>query len=211
MRRKNLIVIGTLAVLYALFLWWYGGRGTPMTPQEADQMIAEIARRGINDTDGGGHLLDELRQLAASDDGNEFYMVNLIVFRQKAQYPPGSTYGDDPLEADARYNRALAPILLRHAGVPLFLGKVQGRFIDQPGDTPWQRVAIVRYRSRRDLLLMVLDLVGKNVAPHKWASIEKTQVVPAGALFSLAFVRLMVAGVLALLGAAVLCIGRRKS
>jgi hypothetical protein len=194
------ILIVALAAVYVAFLAWYGGHGKPLTPEETDQLFATIAEHAKSEPNTDPRIRDELRQLAASDDGNEFFMVNLIRFRPKALYPPGFDYGDDPLDADARYNRAIVPHLLRHGGVPVFLGKREGRFIDEAGDTEWHRVAIVRYRSRRDMLKMVADLAGQNVAVHKWASIEKTQVFPVQSPFNLIFVRGLIAALLSVLG-----------
>jgi hypothetical protein len=139
---------------------------------------AEVEQRltAIHDSIGGqpqgvdqqpGELLEELRQLAASDDGNEVYMVNLINYRAKALYPTGSNYNDNAMAADTRYNKALIPFLLKHGGEPLFVGDPMGRFIDKAGDTHWQRTAIVRYRSRRDLLKMAADVAPQGVAIHK--------------------------------------------
>jgi hypothetical protein len=200
MSKGSRILIAVLAAIYVAFVVWYGGRGTPLTPEESDRLFERIAERAKSEPNTDPRVREELRQLVASDDGNEFFMVNLIRFRPKALYPQGFSYGDDPLEADARYNRAIVPHLLRHGGVPVFLGKPQGRFIDEAGDPEWQRVAIVRYRSRRDLLEMIVDLAGQGVAVHKWASIEKTQVFPVQSPFSLIFVRGLVAVVIVLFG-----------
>jgi hypothetical protein len=144
-----------------------------------------------------GEIIEELRQLAASDDGNEFYMLNLINFRAKALYPAGAGYDDNAKAADARYNNALIPYLFKHGGVPLFVGNVKGRFIDKQGDVHWQRTALVRYRSRRDLLKMAADIAPLDVAIHKWAAIEKTQVFPVTPMLNLFSVRSLVAALLA--------------
>ena len=190
---------------YLAFLFWYGGRGEPMTAEEVTRRLEEISA-----TTGGksqavdqapGEILAELKQLAASDDGNEFFMVNLIKYRQKALYPPGSNYDDNALAADARYNRALVPYLLKYGGVPVFVGSPQGRFIDKSGDMEWDRVAVVRYRSRRDLFKMAHDIAPLGVAVHKWASIERTQVFPVAPTISLFAVRALVAAILAVIGA----------
>ena len=194
------ILAAVMAAAYVAFVIWYGGHGKPLTVEETDRLFATIAERAKNDSTPDGRLRDELRTLAASDDGNEFYMLNLIRFRPKAIYPAGYHYDEDALAADARYSRAIIPYLLRHGGVPVFLGAPEGRFLDEAGDPEWQRIAIVRYRSRRDLLEMVADLAGQNVAVHKWASIEKTQVFPVRSKFSLIFVRGLVAAVFGLLG-----------
>ncbi len=207
MSKGSKVLIAVLAAVFVAFLAWYGGRGKPLTPAETDALLAQIAARAKNDGTADGRLLDEIRRLVANDDGNEFFMVNLIRFRQKALYPDGfasgahgAPYSDDALEADARYNHAIAPYLLRHGALPVFIGKPQGRFIDEAGDTEWDRVAIVRYRSRRDLLEMVVALAGHSIAVHKWAAIEKTQVFPVQSPFSLVFVRGLVAVLLAILG-----------
>ena len=202
MHRGAKLLAAGLAALYAALVLWYGGHGVPMTADERESLFARIAERAKNEPNPDGRLRDELRTLAASDDGNEFYMLNLIRYRPKALYPPGYAYDDDALAADARYNRAIVPYLLRHGGVPVFLGEPQGRFLDEAGDAQWQRIAIVRYRSRRDLLEMVAELAGQNVAVHKWASIEKTQVFPVRPLFSLIFVGGLVAALFVLLGIA---------
>ena len=200
-------ILAVLVLIYIAFLFWYGGRGEPMTTEEVSRRLDEISA-----TTGGksqavdqapGEILAELKRLAASDDGNEFFMVNLIKYRQKALYPPGSNYDDSALAADARYNRALVPYLLKYGGVPVFLGSPQGRFIGKSGDVEWDRVAIVRYRSRRDLLNMALDIAPLGVAVHKWASIEKTQVFPVAPIISLFTVRALVAAILAVIGAVI--------
>ena len=200
MKHSSKSVFAVLAVIYVAFVAWYGGRGTPLTPAETAALFARIDEGAKNEPLRDGHLREELQRLAATDDGNEFFMLNLIRYKPKAQYPAGYSYSDDALEADARYSRAIAPYLLRHGGVPVFIGEPEGRFLDAEGDPVWQRIAIVRYRSRRDLLEMVADLAGQDVAVHKWASIEKTQVFPVRAGFSLIFVRGLVAAVLVLMG-----------
>jgi hypothetical protein len=194
------ILFGALALLYGAFVLWYGGRGTPMTAAETDALFATIAERAKNEPNPDGHLREHLKTLAASDDGNEFLMLNLIRYRPQALYPAGYDFPGDALEADARYSKAIIPHLLRHGGLPVFLGEPQGRFLDEPGDAEWQRVVLVRYRSRRDLLEMVAELAGRDIAVHKWASIEKTQVFPVRPLFSLIAVRGVVAAALLALG-----------
>lgn len=199
MSRGSKILAGGFAALYIAFLAWYGGHGTPLTPAERDAIFARIDAQAAKEPLRNGKLREELQRIVEHDDGNEFFMLNLIRYREKAAYPAGYAYGDDSHEADTRYNKAIAPYLIRHAAHPIFLGDAAGRFIDEAGDTEWQRVAIVRYRSRRDMLEMVAELAGRDVAVHKWASIEKTQVFPTNVLFSFAFVRGSIAALLAVI------------
>ena len=138
-------------------------------------------------------LLKQFRELAKSDDGGEYFMVNLLKFREKAFYPAGSPYNNDPLAANNRYNRAIIPLLLKHGGMPVFDSRAQGRFIHPDDAEDWDHVAMVRYRSRRDMLNMAIEIAGKGVDIHKWAALEKTQVFPVKPLFNLTFIRGIVA------------------
>ena len=127
-------------------------------------------------------------------------MVNLIKYRQKAVYPPGYSCSDDPHAAEQRDNRAVVPLLLSRACLPVFLGRSAGRFLAPDGAQEWDSVVLVRYRSRRDLLGMLAGLARTRADIHKWAAIERTQVFPVTVPFSLILIRLIVGGMLAGLG-----------
>ena len=96
--------------------------------------------------------------------------------------------------------------LLRSASVPVFLAKCAGRFIEPEGTPPWDYVAMVRYRSRRDFLRFAVLIEGQAIAVHKWAAIEQTLITPLNPLASLIFVRAAVAAVLLVLGAGLLAL-----
>lgn len=188
------IIVGCLVALYALFILWYGGRGRPLTQAEVDAFIASIQRANGKAGEPEGELLGELRELSSSDDGHEFYMVNLMKFRPRDPANPDS----DPLAANTRYNRKIVPLLIKYGGHPVFSGLVQGRFIHTAGADQWDQVAMVRYRSRRDLLKMCIDIGEKNIDQDKWAALEKTQIFPVQPVITLNFVRGTVALILAI-------------
>jgi hypothetical protein len=188
------VVLVCCSLLYLLFLLWYGGRGSPMSAAEVETFLervrhnAEAARAPF-----APDLLMSLREVAKNDDGREFVMANLIRYRAKAVYPPGWEYGDDPHAADARYNRAVVPLLLKRACIPVFVGRSVGRFLAPNGSEPWDSVALVRYRSRRDFLGLCADLAKDRADVHKWAAIETTQVFPVHARLSLTMIRVVIA------------------
>jgi hypothetical protein len=194
------IIVG-FAFLYGVFLFWYGGRGKPISTNEVQDFLQEMRNKAGNQEKPESEftLLDSFRELASSDDGREFYMVNLLQFRKEALYPKGSNFEDnDPMAANNRYNRAILPQLLKYGGHPVFASRVMGRFIHPEGTDDWDQVAIVRYRSRRDMLKMAIGLVGKDIDVHKWAALEKTQVFPVRPFLNLFLVRII---------AAMLCFG----
>ncbi len=190
MSTEILIIAVVFVLLYIAFLFWYGGKGKPLTAVEVDALLAEIKKRaGKQDSEEESPILQQFRDLTQNDDGQEYYMVNLLKFRKKALYPEGSSFGDDPIAANDRYNRGIIPLLLKYGGHPVFLGQVQGRFLHPKHADDWDQVGIVRYRSRRDMLKMAVEIAGLGFDIHKWASLEKTQVFPVKPLVSLFFVR----------------------
>ena len=100
MSGSMLYVVLPLAALYAVFLVWYGGSGRPLTREEIDGYLAAL-RRNANQGSGLIQLADVERMLER-DDGREFIMHNVIRYRQKALYPPGSGYGDSAPAARTR-------------------------------------------------------------------------------------------------------------
>jgi hypothetical protein len=193
-------IVLVVAALYGAFLFWYGGRGRPLTSDEIETRMRQLAE--LNLDPHGQALLQDVRDLLSQDDGREFVMQNLVRYRPKALYPPGHDFGDDPRAADRRYGRAILWPLLRRACVLVFVARRSGRFIDPPGAEPWHYVAMVRYRSRRDFLDFALEIERDDIVMHKWAAIATTHVFPVQPLVSLVLVRSAVLVVLCLGGLA---------
>jgi hypothetical protein len=188
-------------LLYVALLFWFGGKSRPLSQAEVDALLVEMQRRADKQalTEEASPLLKQFRELTKNDDGREYYMVNLLKFRKKALYPAGSQYNDDPVAANDRYNRAIVPLLLKHGGFPVFDSVVKGRFIHPNTADDWDHVSMARYRSRRDMLKMAIEIGEKGIDVHKWAALEKTQVFPVKPLVNLMFTRAIVAVVLSMM------------
>lgn len=113
-----------------------------------------------------------LATTAAADDG-PVWMVNLLSYRPVAAYEPGSEAAGDAIsgrEADDRY----APMeILRDLGAEVvFVGDVEDQLLGD--DTVWERVAVVRYPTRRSFIDMQSrdDFKAKHV--HKEAGVAST-------------------------------------
>jgi hypothetical protein len=145
--------------------------------------------------------LKYMDSLIEGDDGDEFIMVNLIKFRAIATYPSGSQWVDDtdPMLADSRYGEAVLPMLLERGSLPILTSSVNGKFINDGGDNEWDVVALVRYRSVRDMLDMMLEMSTMDIIDHKWAAIERTHVFPVKPRLSLISLRLILAMTLVLI------------
>ncbi|MHA1674053.1 MAG: hypothetical protein ACTSYI_10535 [Promethearchaeota archaeon] len=161
-----------------------------MTAEEIEERLLNIrkvaeATRGEKKRDGkeGFELLSKFREVLANDDGKEFWMVNLMKFKN-------SDPNSEAMAAHRRYSSNIAPMLLKRGSFPIFMSKVQGRFLYGDGSENWDQVAIIRYRSRQDFIKFATATAKKDIGDDKWQSMEKTQVFPVKALIKLGNIRL---------------------
>lgn len=205
MSSQLLATFGPLVLLYLAFWLWYGGNGRPMSTEEIEKALNKL--RSTDPAHNNSAEVDDIRQLLASDDGKEFVMQNLVRYRAKALYPEGSTYSDDPREADKRYGKSIIGDLLRYGNLLIFIARKSGDFVKPEGADAWHYVAMVRYRSRRDFVRFAIRANQADKFMHKWAAIEKTHVFPVKPLINLFAVRTLVALFLFSLGVIALALG----
>jgi hypothetical protein len=119
---------------------------------------------------------DQVRRMVEIDpaDDGPFYMVNLIKFREKADYADGRETDLTGREADALY----APFeFLKEIGAEVvFAADVEANLISLEG-TQWEQIGIVRYPSRALFFQMTQDEEFQARAIHKDAGVEKTLVI----------------------------------
>lgn len=119
--------------------------------------------------------VDYARRLAAvaPEDDGPIWMVNLMRYRDRAVYADGRDTDLTGREADDRY----APFgPFRTVGAELvFLSDVEAQFLGE--DQDWDRIAVVRYPSRRSFLEMqeLPDYVALH--EHKDAGMASTFVI----------------------------------
>ena len=142
-------------------------------------MSAEGPRYGTVDRDYGMRLATTPH----NEDG-PIWMVNLMAYREVADYDAGNASGIDPenggtvsgREADDRY--APLDVLADIGADVVFIGDVEDQLL---GDEPrWDRVGVVRYPTRRSFIEMQQreDFQKKHV--HKEAGMAET--IVAGCL-----------------------------
>ncbi len=197
MNRAKWIWLASLGLIYASFWIWYGGNGDPVTEEEGLEMLAQIERvHGVRLEDTPeGSMSRNLRAMLPLDDGKEFYAVNL------------ETRADGPeaLDAEAEYAAIVVPLLLERGGHPVFLSERAGLMLGNFGEGV-DRVAVVRYRSLRDLLDMIADERMLEGNAFKTASLAHTEVFITRPTITFVQVRLMLGMFLALLAIAGLAV-----
>lgn len=178
----GMIFFGITALI---FIFWYGGKSKPLSNDELDQYIDAL--KDAYKVDEISEIIYGLKELCQEDDGKSFYMVNLMKFKTEYNEELGMT----PLEAHKIYGKGITKELFKRAGHPIFLSNVSGSFLKDSNST-WDEVGIIRYRSKRDMLKMILSLSDPELGKYKWAALEKTDVFPTTLKVNLAFIRIIV-------------------
>jgi len=189
------------ALLYAMFFFWYTSFGGPLTQEEVERYMAAFEESG---SDEAG--LRRLRAFLESDTGNDFYMVNNIHMKETPDQVEGVEPGDSSDDVMGKYMEYMYPALFTRASHPVSFGPAVSNALDIVGienARVWNRGALFRYRSRRDMMEITTNPAFSGRHDFKTASLEKTIAFPIeDRLFLtdprvlLFFVLLSVAGVL---------------
>ncbi|MEM7434176.1 MAG: hypothetical protein AAF436_03420 [Myxococcota bacterium] len=108
------------------------------------------------------------------EDDRPFWMINLIKYREKADYADGRETDLTGREADALYE----PLEFLEAigAIVVFVGEVDDTLISSDG-VEWEQIAIVRYPSRAKFFELVQNEEFQARAIHKDAGVEKSLVI----------------------------------
>lgn len=166
------------AVVYGCFRLYYDNWRGRLTADEIDAFMATVQERG------GGELNDlaVVRRFLEEDDGREFVMVNLVRVPDSMVTDP-DTGGQVPAEAMMRaYTKAFMPRLLKHGGHPALATRKVGGYVDAwmvDPDPGWSIVGFMRYRSRRDMMKMVVDPTFEDAHKYKILGVAETFSFPS--------------------------------
>jgi uncharacterized protein (DUF1330 family) len=109
-------------------------------------------------------------------DDAHIVMVNLLRFRERADYGEGSREDVSGREAYARYSKAVIPLVWEVGGQPLWMGKARASVI-APEDEAWDEVLLVHYPSRRAFLRMVTSDAYQKILHHRTAALADSRLV----------------------------------
>jgi hypothetical protein len=187
--------------LYLLFRAWYDNWRGPLSQAEIEAFLAESAKTKV------GEHTDRavIRAFLEADDGKEFIMSNLVrVHPHEVPHPLNAkpTLGLNLLQ---NYGRRFVKVLLAHGGHPMLVMRKVGGYVDAwntPPDPGWTLFGLMRYRSRRDMMRLVMDPAFMDTHPEKILGTLATFSFPTQRMISLYLSpRVTVALLLALLAA----------
>ena len=189
-----------LAVIYAAFFSWYTSFGGPLTAEEVDWYLAELLRVGQPP-----EAVEDIRAFLENDTGDDFVMLNIVDYRESPLVVEGSPPAENAQEMVDRYMEFMYPALFARACHPVMLGSAAHRAMDLmglevEGIDVWDQAALMRYRSRRDLMDILSNPAFAGRHEFKVAAITKTVAFPLDSWFQLGDPRLVLALVLLVLG-----------
>lgn len=105
----------------------------------------------------------------AAEDG-PFVMINLLKFKEHADYPDGSDADLSGREAYARYGAGVQACLAAVGGKALYAGAVTELMLGEV-DELWDMVALAQYPSRAAMLTMIQSPDYQAIEKHRVAGL----------------------------------------
>lgn len=107
------------------------------------------------------------------------WMLNLVRFRDRADYPaghPDADKGRSGAEAYREYGRASGPVFARVGGSVVWRGSMQNVLIG-PQTEHWDAIFIAHYPSAGAFLEMVTDPDYRLAVVHRQAAVETSRLI----------------------------------
>ncbi len=125
---------------------------------------------------------DQVRAFRDRKTGEPIAMLNLLKFREKADYPDGRPNELTGEQAYRLYGQAFKEIMEPRGVKILYSGAVKGLLIGD-GDDLWDAVALIRYPSTDVMLAMLRDETYQRAQQHRAAGLEGQLLIECGSGF----------------------------
>lgn len=113
---------------------------------------------------------EQAKAFFSSEDDGPMCMVNLLKFKDKAEYADGSEPELSGREAYMRYGAGVQPCLAAVGGTARFTGIVTDLMLGDV-DELWDMVAIAEYPSRAAMLQMIQSSEYQAITKHRDAGL----------------------------------------
>ncbi|MFN2098744.1 DUF1330 domain-containing protein [Altererythrobacter sp. MF3-039] len=121
----------------------------------------------VNQVNPSGERMKEF--FGVEEDG-PFVMVNLLKFKDKAEYPDGCETALSGAEAYAIYAAAVPKCLEQVGGKPRFGGAVTGLMLGEI-EEEWDMIALAEYPSLEAMRTMIMSPQYQEIAVHRSAGL----------------------------------------
>lgn len=127
---------------------------------------------------------ERIEEMAAPGPEGPIYMVNLLSFKERAEYEDGRDTDLSGREAYNLYGAAVSRLIVEYGGEIVFVGDVTFLSLGQV-DELWDEVAIARYPNRGALLAMSSSPEWREAAVHRTAGLAgQLNIETVGGMFA---------------------------
>lgn len=113
----------------------------------------------------------QLQTLMEKGPDGPIFMVNLLKFKERAEYDDGRETNLTGREAYMIYGRAVSALLPTFGGRLIFTGDVTGLSIGRVEEL-WDEIAIASYPARADMVRMSMSEEWRAAAVHRSAGLK---------------------------------------
>jgi uncharacterized protein (DUF1330 family) len=114
---------------------------------------------------------ERIRQMMEPGPSKPIYMVNLLKFKEKAEYKDCRETNLSGRDAYMIYGRAVAELLPKFGGHAVFAADVTFLTLGQVEEL-WDEVAIASYPNRRAMVEMSMSKEWREIAVHRDAGLK---------------------------------------
>ena len=98
------------------------------------------------------------------------YMLNLLKFKDRAEYPDGRATDLTGEQAYAIYSEGVSKLLLLHGGALIFAADIERLMLGEVEEL-WDKAAIAMYPSRAAMLAMMSSPQMQDIGVHRAAGL----------------------------------------
>jgi len=113
---------------------------------------------------------ESAEEFFTSKEDGAFVMVNLLKFKDKAEYPDGSDADLSGIEAYARYGAAVVKCIADVGAKSVYSGSVTGLMLGEV-EKNWDMVALVEYPSLEAFRNMIMSPEYQKISIHRTAGL----------------------------------------
>lgn len=114
--------------------------------------------------------MEQITSFFGGPENGPFVMLNLLKFKETAEYPDGSDANLSGADAYARYGKAIQACLADVDGKQIYAGPVTGLMIGEVEEL-WDMVALVEYPSLAAMQKMVSSPEYQAIEVHRKAGL----------------------------------------
>lgn len=140
--------------------------------------IEEIIQKLLNEPSPNEPNAQQLRALVEGEQKGPFHFLNLLAFKDKAEYPIDHTLAAEELtgsEAYDKYGAVAFEQVVKRGGRLMTLATVEKQLIGS--DKHWDRIATMEYQHIDAFIDMIVDPEYRAALPHRDAGLKATEVI----------------------------------